>query len=215
MSSGSARFLYRSIRASSPCVVSQVAPLASVTATTGNTSGTGGTTPAGDVQQSQGNPEAFAEIKGIIFDMDGTLTLPVLNFLEMKKRLNLSPEMDILPTVLKLPPEEKARAMEIIKEFVEEGSRKLQLQPGLLDLLHFVAESGVKRAVMTRNSMVATQVFLDKLHMELSANSEKYPQLSCNSIFSEVCCVEKKDRCKDCCRQLEFITEQSVPMLCL
>ena len=206
MSSGATRFLHRSIRASSPCVVSQVAPLASVTATTGNTSGTGGTTPAGDVQQSQGNPEAFAEIKGIIFDMDGTLTLPVLNFLEMKTRLNLSPAMDILPTVLKLPPEDKSRAMEIIKEF-EEGSRKLQLQPGLLDLLHFVADSGVKRAVMTRNSMVATQVFLDKLHMELSANSEKYPQLSCNFIFSEVCCVEKKDRCKDCCCQFGLMTE--------
>lgn len=118
--------------------------------------------------------------------MDGTLTIPVLNFKEMRKRLNISPGMDILPTVLKFPPEEKARAMEIIKEFEEEGSRKLQLQPGLLDLLHFVAMSGVKRAVMTRNSMVATQVFLDKLYLDLSANPQKYPSLSCNSIFSEV-----------------------------
>ena len=118
--------------------------------------------------------------------MDGTLTIPVLNFREMRKSLNISPGMDILPTVLKLPPEEKARAMVIIKEFEEEGSRKLQLQPGILDLLHFVAENGVKRAVMTRNSMVATQVFLDKLHQQLLANSQKYPWLSPNSIFSEV-----------------------------
>ena len=94
--------------------------------------------------------------------------------------------MDILPTVLKYPPEEKAHAMEIIKEFEEEGSKKMQLQPGLLDLLHFVAKSGVKRAVMTRNSMVATQVFLDKLYLGLSANSQKYPCLSRNSVFSEV-----------------------------
>lgn len=60
-------------------------------------------------------------IKGVIFDMDGTLTIPVLNFLEMRTRLGLSRGVDILPTVLSMPAEERERAMKIIQEMEEEG----------------------------------------------------------------------------------------------
>ena len=67
------------------------------------------------------------EIKGIIFDMDGTLTIPVLNFSEMKTRLGLSPNQDILPTVQSYPPEERAKAMSIIEEFEEEGVHRMKV----------------------------------------------------------------------------------------
>lgn len=60
-------------------------------------------------------------IKGVIFDMDGTLTIPVLNFLEMRTRLGLSRSVDILPTVMSMPAEERERAMKIIEEMEEEG----------------------------------------------------------------------------------------------
>ena len=61
------------------------------------------------------------EIKGVIFDMDGTLTLPVLNFLEMRTRLGIPRGADILPTVLKMPREERERALNIIEELEDEG----------------------------------------------------------------------------------------------
>ncbi len=61
------------------------------------------------------------EIKGVIFDMDGTLTIPVLRFSEMKEKLGLKPTDDILPVVQKLPTEERVRAFEIIEEFEKEG----------------------------------------------------------------------------------------------
>lgn len=60
-------------------------------------------------------------IGGVIFDMDGTLTVPVLNFAEMRSRLGLSRGTDILPAVLNMPVEEREKAMEIIKEMEEEG----------------------------------------------------------------------------------------------
>ena len=68
------------------------------------------------------------EIKGIIFDMDGTLTIPVLKFNEMRARLGLSPNQDILPTVLGFPPDRRAQAMAIIEEMEEEGVQKMQVQ---------------------------------------------------------------------------------------
>lgn len=160
MSSGS-RFLYRIVQASG------------VKAATSN-------------RPASPSSEATTQIKGIIFDMDGTLTLPVLDFKKMLRLLNLPVGTDILPTVLKYPPEEKAAAMKIIEELEEEGIEKMQLQPGVLNLMHFAAESGVYRALMTRNANKATKVFLDRLRQELSAHQEEYPHLSKEPIFSIV-----------------------------
>lgn len=67
------------------------------------------------------------EIKGVIFDMDGTLTVPVLKFKEMRSRLGLSPNQDILPTVQSFPPERRAQAMAIIEEMEDEGVRIMQV----------------------------------------------------------------------------------------
>lgn len=61
-------------------------------------------------------------IKGVIFDMDGTLTLPVLNFIDMRTRLGLSPGTDILPAVMSMAADERERAMQIIEDMEEEGT---------------------------------------------------------------------------------------------
>ena len=76
--------------------------------------------------QSQ-DVEPLTEIKGVIFDMDGTLTLPVLDFKGMLESLGLAPGTDILPTVQKYSPEERAKAMAIIEEYEKDGLRKLQV----------------------------------------------------------------------------------------
>ena len=54
--------------------------------------------------------------------MDGTLTIPVLNFNEMRASIGLPPGTDILPAVQKMPWKEKERAVKIIEEFEEEGN---------------------------------------------------------------------------------------------
>ncbi len=67
------------------------------------------------------------EIRGVIFDMDGTLTIPVLRFPEIKAKLGLKPTDDILPVVQKLPTEERVRALEIIEEFEKEGMENMKV----------------------------------------------------------------------------------------
>ena len=63
----------------------------------------------------------------MIFDMDGTLTIPVLNFTEMRTRLGLSQGTDILPAVMNMESAERDRAMAIIRELEEEGTFLVQL----------------------------------------------------------------------------------------
>lgn len=67
------------------------------------------------------------EIKGVIFDMDGTLTIPVLRFLDIKAELGLKPSDDILPVVQKMPEKEKAQAFEIIAKFEREGVKNMKV----------------------------------------------------------------------------------------
>lgn len=171
MSSGS-RILYRVVQASSTKIISRPATTTTTTATA----------PRCD---NCSNSE-MTDIKGVIFDMDGTMTIPVLNFRDLHTRLNIAPGVDILPTILQYSPEEKALAMRIIEDFEDEGIKNMRLQPGLLDLLHSIAERGVRRALMTRNAWKATQAFLDKLQQELVTNQDKYPHLSKDNLFSEV-----------------------------
>ena len=65
--------------------------------------------------------EEAHELKGVIFDMDGTLALPILDFLAIKTRIGIPPAADILPTVLRMPQKEKERALKIIEEYEDEG----------------------------------------------------------------------------------------------
>ncbi len=69
----------------------------------------------------------ITEIKGVIFDMDGTLTIPVLNFMKIKAQVGLKPTDDILPTVQKMPEKERARAFEIIEKFEKEGVEQMKV----------------------------------------------------------------------------------------
>ena len=49
-----------------------------------------------------------------------------------------------------------------------------------------LVQNGVERAVITRNSAAATQIFMDKLNQQLIDNRHLYPLLEPNKIFSEV-----------------------------
>ena len=60
--------------------------------------------------------------------MDGTLTIPVLNFQEIRAALGLGPQQDILPTVQTFPVVEQAKAMRIIEAFEEKAMKKMQVR---------------------------------------------------------------------------------------
>lgn len=85
---------------------------------------------SGDSASNAGNTlcshlySSIHEIKGVIFDMDGTLTVPVLNFNQMRTSIGLPVGTDILTAVLNMPLRERERAMKIIEEFEDEGERR-------------------------------------------------------------------------------------------
>lgn len=76
--------------------------------------------------------------------MDGTLTKPVLNFAEMRRAVGIPPSQDILAYIHSLPSEEEKRAVfKKVEEIEEEANKRMELQPGVLELLDFLAAQNV------------------------------------------------------------------------
>lgn len=138
-----------------------------------------------------GEPNSkLTRIEGVIFDMDGTLTVPAYDFLKLRERLGLPCDVDILKAVDAMDnSENRAAALKAIEEFEEEGLRRLQLQPHAVDLLRFVGRHSVGRALVTRNSQRSVQVFLSALQANMMgdpSDGEMEEEQVPWPIFSEV-----------------------------
>ena len=125
-------------------------------------------------------------IKGVIFDMDGTLTVPVFDFTKLKIKLGLSPKDDVLEAVGKMEGLQKASAQRMIEEFEDEGLRNFQLQPNIVQLLEFINSCGIKLALVTRNSQKGVDFFMERLKKEIDAVSTPTSKQLPWPVFSQV-----------------------------
>ena len=64
-----------------------------------------------------GQPQPWSSVKGVIMDMDGTLTLHgAIDFARMKRRVGIPRDMDVLSAISKMDAEAAARATAIVEE---------------------------------------------------------------------------------------------------
>ena len=97
----------------------------------------------------------------VIFDMDGTLTRPTLDFPRIRAEIGL-PE-PLLESMLLLPPgPERERAFRILERFEEEAAEISELNDDVPEILAFLASRGTPAALVTRNSRRSTEVVLRK-----------------------------------------------------
>ena len=89
--------------------------------------------------------------KGVIFDMDGTLTLPALDFSEMRRELGI-PSGDLATAIAEWPETERQRAWACIERHEAEAREAMELQDGAVPLLRDLRRAGVRVGVLTRNT---------------------------------------------------------------
>mmetsp|Transcript_44157 Transcript_44157/g.140539 ORF Transcript_44157/g.140539 Transcript_44157/m.140539 type:complete len:211 (-) Transcript_44157:309-941(-) len=100
-------------------------------------------------------------LKGVVFDMDGTLTEAILDFSEIRRRIGIPPGADILTEVHGWDCEDrKAEAFRTIDEVEEDARQRMTLMPGCEELCQFLERQGVPRGLITRN----TSRGVDALH---------------------------------------------------
>jgi HAD superfamily hydrolase (TIGR01549 family) len=104
-----------------------------------------------------------------IFDLDGTLSRPVYDFALLRRQLQAAvpsrfgPETDVLHELETLSPVTQRRASDVIDEFEEEGRGRWEWNDGALELLRYLDEQKVLKAVVTRNSDVSLNILAEKM----------------------------------------------------
>lgn len=113
------------------------------------------------------------ELRAVIFDMDGTLTLPgQIDFVAMRSRLGVLEGVDIVPYLRKRHaghPEALAAALAIVVEEELKAFCPPRLQPGLKECIQRLLAAGIRLGIVTRNCGDCVNEFLR--HAELPADT--------------------------------------------
>mmetsp|Transcript_13162 Transcript_13162/g.34441 ORF Transcript_13162/g.34441 Transcript_13162/m.34441 type:complete len:214 (-) Transcript_13162:1157-1798(-) len=114
-----------------------------------------------------GHRPALAAVRGVVFDMDGTLTAPFLiDFTAMRARTGIL-EGDLLAEIEKMETRaDRERMTAIVEEEEEKGMARLTIQKGYPEIIEQLRLANKKVALVTRNSQKAMDKFFEETATE-------------------------------------------------
>ncbi|MFA7231148.1 MAG: HAD family hydrolase [Victivallaceae bacterium] len=113
--------------------------------------------------------------KGIIFDMDGTLTVPVIDFDLIRRKLGVT-DGDIVEVIASWPEAKRRWAWNLIELYEEEVCNTNQLQPGVEAALHNFQLRGIKLGIITRNTRKSSDILLRRMKVNFDVVlTREYP----------------------------------------
>jgi len=101
-----------------------------------------------------------------IFDLDGTLTLPIHDFQAIRRELGIPLGEDILGWLGALPEEESGPLFERLDALEAELIPRVCAAPGATALLHELAERGKRLGVLTRNVLANAHRTLEAIGVD-------------------------------------------------
>jgi HAD superfamily hydrolase (TIGR01549 family) len=102
-------------------------------------------------------------IRGIVFDLDGTLVDSRLDFAAMRREMELPDGQPILEALAQLDPAHAERCHAILHQHELDGAERAVVLPGVAELLAILHSRGIRRAIATRNSRLITDATMRKL----------------------------------------------------
>lgn len=124
---------------------------------------------AAPIARSQRSHLAHGPVVGVIFDMDGTLTMPgAIDFKSLYARLDMGPpNYDVIASVNAIQDEAvRSDKWRIIHEEEVLADDRMQLQPGLKRSLDLLAASRVRMSIATRNSLQGVRSFVSRAGLD-------------------------------------------------
>ena len=120
------------------------------------------------ITQSGYPEESPIRIEAVIFDLDGTLTRPVLDFDQIRAAIG-GIEGPILEAVEKMPEPQQRRAHAILADYEADAAQRSELNPGAAELLQRLRDQGRLLGLLTRNSLTSVDTILRKHGMSFDA----------------------------------------------
>lgn len=91
-------------------------------------------------------------IKAVIFDLDGTITQPYLDFDAIREDMGLPKDAGpILELMEKMAPPQRQRIEEILHKHEQKAVTESTLNPGAKETLESLREAGILIGILTRN----------------------------------------------------------------
>jgi HAD superfamily hydrolase (TIGR01509 family) len=98
--------------------------------------------------------------RAILFDMDGTLTEPYLDFPRMKAEMGIALDRPILEALAEMTPDERRCAEVILHRHEEIAAAGSSLNAGCRELIALLDELKIRSALITRNSPTSVSTVL-------------------------------------------------------
>jgi HAD superfamily hydrolase (TIGR01549 family) len=104
----------------------------------------------------------------VIFDLDGTLTEPALDFDAIRAEIG-GVTGPILEAMARMTPHERARAEAILVERERQAAERAVLYEGAIELLPALRERGFRTAILTRNTRATVNRILERFDLDVDA----------------------------------------------
>ena len=117
-------------------------------------------------------------IKAVIFDLDGTITEPYLDFDAIRQQMGLNKDSGpVWEAMEAMSPSQRAQAQKLLHKYEQEAVTKSTLNPGAKKTLQRLRESDIGIAVLTRNTKANAIAVAQKhnLHFDIVVGREDGP----------------------------------------
>ena len=112
---------------------------------------------------------SFNPIRGIIFDLDGTLVDSQLDFEAIRRDMGLPSQTPILEALTQTADgPDRDRMLAVLRTHELESAQRATLFDGVIEFLDWLDDCRVPRGILTRNSRECTDLVLNRLGLSFS-----------------------------------------------
>ena len=104
-------------------------------------------------------------LKAVLFDMDGTITRPLINWRELRQRVGVPEGVPIMAHIESLTAEERQRSEEILETEETRAAAEAELNPGAVELLDRLRSRGLLTALITNNHRRAMDLVVSRFEL--------------------------------------------------
>lgn len=105
-------------------------------------------------------------LKAVLFDMDGTITRPHIDWAALRERLQVPAGVPIMAFIESLPSPQRQVANALLEEVEMEAATAAVLNPGAAEVLIQLRQEGLRLALVTNNHRRAMQVVVESFGLD-------------------------------------------------
>lgn len=103
-----------------------------------------------------------SRVRAVLFDMDGTITRPTIDFVALRAAIGVPAGEPILEHIAHLEGDAVTRAQTILAEYETDAALRSELNDGVREVMDFLSQRGISTALITRNNPLSVQIVCRK-----------------------------------------------------